>query len=143
MKIEFDWPESVPLDHIDTQFIQGMLDRMAVGFHNYGHSRRYEHVPHSLQNVMIRLAKYAGLTEVQRIVDVLASMDIDLRRTANTEFLIDAANYAMMEFMRPSLPDAKFQSTTKDDSPGAIVDGRHVKGKEHYPKPRRTPREGD
>lgn len=102
----------VPTDQIDIPFIQGMLDRMAVGFFNYGHMRRYEVKSHSLKNVMIRLKHY--------------------KKTKNTEFLIDAANYCMMEFCIPSISGAFFEPTTKKQSPGAIVDGKHVKGKEDY-----------
>jgi len=131
MKITFDWPDSVPQDQIDEPFIQGMLDRMAVGFHNYGHIRRYENVSNSLKNVIIRLAKYAGMNNIQEIVKEL-SVRIDLPPTGNTEFLMDASNYCMMEFVKPSLDFAYFATTTKEDSPGAIVGGKHVKGKEDY-----------
>lgn len=131
MKIKFNWPDSVPEDQIDIPFIQGMLDRMAVGFHNYGHMRRYENVSNSLKNVIIRLAKYAGMNNIQEIVKEL-SVRIDLPPTGNTEFLMDAANYAMMEFVKPGFDFAYFEPTTKEDSPGAIVDGKHVKGKEDY-----------
>ena len=122
MKIEFDWPDSVPEDQIDKPFIQGMLDRMAFGYHNYGHMRRDENVSNSLKNVRIRLDKY--------------------EETHNTEFLMDASNYCMMEFVKPGFSDAFFRPTTKEESPGAIVGGRHVQGKEDYPKTR-TIREGD
>lgn len=111
-KITLDWPDSVPIDQIDIPFIQGMLNRMAFGFHNYGHMRRYEKKSHSLKNIKIRLKEY--------------------ERTKNTEFLMDAANYAMMEFCVPSLKGAHFRPTSKAESPGAIVDGKHVKGKEDY-----------
>jgi hypothetical protein len=143
MKIEFDFPDSVPVDQIDVSFIQGMLNRMAFGYHNYGHMRRYEKVSNSLKNSVIRLCKYAGLETIAAIVDELRSRDIALERTANTEFLMDAANFNMMEFVKPSLPGAQFTATTKDQSPGAIVDGRHVKGREDYLESKRVKREGD
>jgi hypothetical protein len=110
--IKLHLPDMVPLNQIDIPFIQGMLDRMAVGFFNYGHMRRYEVKSHSLKNVKIRLKHY--------------------QKTKNTEFLIDAANYCMMEFCIPSIKGAFFEATTKKESPGAIVDGKHVKGKEDY-----------
>lgn len=110
--IKLKLPDMVPLNQIDIPFIQGMLDRMAVGFFNYGHMRRYEVKSHSLKNVMIRLNHY--------------------KKTKNTEFLIDAANYCMMEFCVPSIKGAFFEPTTKKQSPGAIVDGKHVRGKEDY-----------
>lgn len=123
--VKLKFPDSVPIDQIDVEFLQGMLNRMAFGFHNYGHSRRYQHKPHSLKNIEIRLKEY--------------------RRTHNTEFLMDAANYCMMEFCVPSFKDAYFRPTSKAESPGAIVDGKRVKGKEDYVSKHqvRQAREGD
>jgi hypothetical protein len=111
-EIKLKFPDSVPLDQIDIPFLQGMLNRMAFGFHNYGHMRRYDNRPNSLKNVEIRLREY--------------------KRTHNTEFLMDAANYCMMEFCAPHFKDAEFRATSKAESPGAIVNGRLVKGKEDY-----------
>jgi len=122
MKIELDWPDSVPLDHIEVSFLQGMLNRMAFGFHNYGHSRRTHHTFSGLENAKLRLAKY--------------------EESKNSEFLMDAANYCMIEFFRPSMADTFFRPTTKDESPGDIVDGRMVRGKEDY-ECVRVVREGD
>lgn len=87
---------------------------MAFGFHNYGHQRRYEQKSHSLKNVEIRLREY--------------------KRTHNTEFLMDAANFCMMEFCVPKFEDAHFTPTSKAESPGSVVDGKLVKGKEDYTK---------
>jgi hypothetical protein len=112
-KITFNWPESVPLDQINHQFIQGMLDRMAQGFHVYGHALREDHKPDSIACLKLRIKKY--------------------RETHNTEFLIDAANYAMMEFMKPKDSKAFFLPTTKRESPGAILQNKkRVKGKEDF-----------
>jgi hypothetical protein len=117
------FPDSVPIDHIDVVFLQGMLDRMAFGYHNYGHMRRWQARSNSLENIRIRLAKY--------------------EESRNTEFLMDAANFCMMEFCVPNLTGASFKATTKDESPGAIVDGRLVRGKEDYPDRRQPQHEGD
>jgi len=38
--------------------------------------------------------------------------------TGNTEWLIDAANFAMIEFMHPRHPHAHFTGTDDDASPG-------------------------
>jgi hypothetical protein len=111
-KISLNWPDSVPKDQISEQFLQGMLDRMAFGFHNYGHvklnaNRNYD-VPKSLR---LRMKKY--------------------RLTRNTEFLMDVANFAMMEFMQPKYRGATFTPTTKRESPGAVtMTGKIRKGKD-------------
>ena len=123
--VKLKFPDSVPIDQIDIPFLQGMLNRIAFGFHNYGHMRKYENKSHSLKNIELRLKEY--------------------RRTHNTEFLMDAANFCMMEFCVPSYADAHFRPTSKAESPGAIVNGKHVRGKEDYPLQHqvRSAREGD
>jgi hypothetical protein len=122
VKIEFNWPDSVPQDQIDVLFIQGMLDRMAMGFHNYGHMRRQHNRPDNIKNIDIRVKKY--------------------QESKNTEYLMDAANYCMMEFCVP-IEGAFFKTTEKHESPGSVVDGRLVQGKEGYIAGKQYRREGD
>jgi len=40
--------------------------------------------------------------------------------TANTEYLVDAANYAMLEFMYPQHEKAHFRATSSDESAGIV-----------------------
>lgn len=42
------------------------------------------------------------------------------KETKNTEYLLDAANYLMFEFMFPSIPDARFKPTDSGDSAGIV-----------------------
>jgi hypothetical protein len=128
MKITFKFPDSVPRDQINEQFIQGMLDRMAVGYHNYGHMRRKYNRPDNGKNIRIRWKEYM--------------------RTGNTEFLMDLSNFSMMEFTVPAHHKAHFKSTKAEDSPGSVVDGRLVKNKKDFKKVTgfhapRIQREGD
>lgn len=112
-KITLKWPDSIPQDQINVQFIQGMLDRMAFGYHNYGHIKNQFPDKHdALGNLALRVKTY--------------------KKTKNTEFLMDAANYCMIEFARPRFRDAFFESTSKAQSPGSIrrKDRKIVKGKE-------------
>jgi len=54
-------------------------------------------------------------------IDALKSLHDRLReyeQTGNTEFLIDAANFAMIEFMRPAREDAHYRATDSGESPG-------------------------
>lgn len=64
-------------------------------------------------------------------VDALKSLQQRLDKyheTHNTELLIDAANFALIEATCPRYPDATFRSTDSDESPGlAKVSG----GQEH------------
>ena len=67
---------------------------MIVSYFKYGpiadNYERYKCMD-ALGNIEKRLAKY--------------------RETGNTEFLADVANFAMIEFMNPSIPGAKYTPT--------------------------------
>lgn len=39
-------------------------------------------------------------------------------KTHNTEYLVDVANFAMIEFMRPAFEDSKYSPTDSGQSPG-------------------------
>jgi hypothetical protein len=111
---KFSWVDSVPSNQISDEFVQGMLNRMIHGYHKYGHVLRSVDKPDSIQCLRMRLKEY--------------------RKTGNTEWLIDAANYAMMEFMAPRHRRAHFRATRSDESPGAVlVGGKHVQGKRDMP----------
>jgi hypothetical protein len=66
----------------------------------YGPSRKA--APHYdyVKNAIVRLREY--------------------ERTGNTEFLVDAANFALLEYACPSHPDAHFRATDHDESPRAV-----------------------
>lgn len=56
-------------------------------------------------------------------VDALATMELCIqkyRETGNTEYLCDAANYAMFEFMFPQVPGAFFKATDSSESAGVV-----------------------
>ena len=96
-----------PATEYELQFLQGMLDRMAVSFHKYG----------------------AVNDAYPDRVDAIASLKVRLERYAedgNTEWLMDAANFAMIEFMRPRHPDAHFKATDSGESPGRITTSGNV-----------------
>lgn len=89
----------MPDTEYDTRFLQGMLDRMAVSYHKYGAvAKAYPHDVSALMSLQQRVDKYL--------------------ETGNTEFLIDVANFAMIEHMRPSVEDAFYAATESDQSPG-------------------------
>lgn len=88
-----------PMSEFSHDFVKGMANRMAVSFHKYGLVA--DAVPD----------KVDALASAQQRVDLY-------RETGNTEALIDAANFLMMEFMHPSIPDAYFAATDSDGSPG-------------------------
>ena len=90
---------TVPQSEFSDQFVQGMYDRMAVSYFKYGKvSDGYPKPLSALASLGQRLVKY--------------------QETGNTEYLIDAANFAMIEFMRPSVVGAHFTPTDAHGSPG-------------------------
>lgn len=64
-------------------------------------------------------------TERWNYVDEVAQAEITAeerlrlyRETDNTEWLVDLANFAMIEYMHPSHPQAHFRATGSNESPG-------------------------
>jgi hypothetical protein len=99
-----------PSTQYSEKFLQGMVDRGLMSFSKYGHIKdSVEKGMDPVSEVRARLRKYWS--------------------TGNTEWLIDAANYCMIEFMHPSHPEAHFRSTDSSESDGrAMRDGtRHAK----------------
>lgn len=83
-------------------FVTHMQNAMVVSFYKYGLlSEAYPHKVDAVGSLTERLRKYA--------------------ETGNTEFLVDVANFAMIEFMHPRHPNAFFQGTDDDASPGRRV----------------------
>lgn len=83
-------------------FVRGMKCRMVVSFFKYGAIR--DAYP----------AKVDAITSMQRRID-------QYRETGNTECLMDAANFLMIEFMHPRQPGAFFKGTDSDQSPGRVT----------------------
>jgi hypothetical protein len=90
---------AVPASEFSDQFVQGMYDRMAVSFFKYGKvADAYPDKVDAIASLKKRLDRYA--------------------ETGNTEWLMDVANFAMIEFMRPRHPKAHFEGTDSHQSPG-------------------------
>jgi rhamnogalacturonyl hydrolase YesR len=89
----------VPDTEVSRQFMDGMCNRMAMSFFKYGPvAAAYPHKVDAIESLRVRLAKYA--------------------ETGNTEYLMDVANFAMIEFMHPKHESAFFHATDADGSPG-------------------------
>ena len=84
----------------DPKFWEGMVARMEMSYFKYGDVRD------------------AGRTD--RIASLKQRLD-KYQETGNTEFLMDAANFAMIEFMFPHHPKAHFKSTDSNESPGVTT----------------------
>lgn len=93
----------IPATEFSKGFLQGMLTRMGVSFHKYGAVKDAFPELDPIKSLRLRLKKY--------------------QQTGNTEWLIDAANFAMIEFMHPSHPKAHYRATDSHESPGRVVRG--------------------
>ncbi len=91
----------VPDSEFAEPFVQKMADRMSMSYFKYGLvSEAYPIKVDALASLKLRLALY--------------------EETGNKEHLIDAANYAMIEFMHPRHPQAHFVAEDSKASPGRV-----------------------
>jgi hypothetical protein len=75
---------------------------MSVSFHKYGYVKdAYPHRVNAIECLQQRIDSYF--------------------ETGNTEYLMDVANFAMIEFMHPAHENAFFKGTDSDGSPGRIT----------------------
>lgn len=94
--------EEILATEFSAPFVRKMQNAMCVSFYKYGAVKEaYPSRVDAVESLKIRLAKYA--------------------ETGNTEFLVDAANFAMIEFMHPKHPDAHYRATDAEESPGRIA----------------------
>jgi hypothetical protein len=97
-----EWPNSVPLTEFSNEFVQFMANRMATSFFKYGPLELgYPNKINALESLQDRLREY--------------------KRTLNTEFLVDAANFCLIEFLKPSLKGAFFKATDSNESTGRVT----------------------
>lgn len=92
---------------VSASFMRGMASRMAMSYEKYGDYREaYPDKMDALASLELRLKKY--------------------RETGNTEYLIDASNFCMIEFMAPRRRDTFFEPTDSNGSPGRVSVGGNV-----------------
>lgn len=98
---------TMPKEYSDT-FDQLRQNRVEMSFYKYGP---------------------AEINYKKKLVDALRSVDLCIdkyKRTGNTEYLCDAANYLMFEFMYPQIPGAHFETTSSEQSAG--IAGKPIGG---------------
>jgi hypothetical protein len=94
-----NWPKAIPASEWSETFEQGRADRMAVSYCKYGAvAEAYPHRVDAIESLKLRLERYLN--------------------DGNTEWLMDVANFAMIEFMHPKHARAHFKATDSDASPG-------------------------
>lgn len=81
------------------KFVEGMKNRITTSHYKYGRAdKTYPELAQALECAKERIQEY--------------------EKTKNTEYLIDAANFCMLEFMYPCLENAKFEPADSDKSIG-------------------------
>lgn len=97
----------VPLTEFDADFVVKMISAMMVSFHKYGRvADAYPLKFAAVDDVRTQMAKY--------------------RETGNKHFLVDAANFAMIEAMHPGRKDgAEWLGNDAADSPGRNTAAGH------------------
>lgn len=92
-------------------FVQGMANRMAVSFHKYGPvAEAYPSKVDALATLQTKIDLYlkGGVVKGKKIAP------------GNTEYLMDAGNYCMIEFMYPKNRKAFFQPTDSSGTNGRV-----------------------
>jgi hypothetical protein len=97
--MEIKMADGVPSSEFSRPFVQGMADRMGVSYCKYGRvAEAYPSRVDAIASLKLRLEKY--------------------EQTGNTEWLMDVANFAMIEYMHPRPAQAHFRATDSKESPG-------------------------
>jgi len=91
----------IPATEFSDDFTTKMRNRMAVSYHKYGPiAKAYPHKVNAIKSLKERLKKY--------------------EETGNAEWLIDVANFCMIEFMLPAHENAHFEAKDSNESPGRV-----------------------
>ena len=109
-----DWANNASKEHHDAEsrtllsrdtdrrFHALMDNAMLVSAYKYGPvAEAYPERVNAIQSLNVRLAKYI--------------------ETGNVEYLVDVANFAMIEFMHPAHGNAHYKATDADGSPGRVA----------------------
>lgn len=95
----------IPLTEFDPEFVVRMMSAMMVSFHKYGRvAEAYPLKMDAASDVRARMTKY--------------------RTPGNKHYLVDAANFAMIEAMHPGR-EAEWGGNDAADSPGRTTASGH------------------
>lgn len=84
------------------RFDQLRRNRVEISYYKYGPAR-----------ANFESGNVQAIPTMQRCID-------EYNATGNTEYLLDAANYLMFEFMYPQVPGAYFRATDSKESAGIV-----------------------
>ena len=89
----------------------------------FPHDGYWDAVGMAANRMAVSEQKYGSVEDNYPGADALGTIHQRLARyaeTGNTEWLLDVANMALIEHLRPSHPDAHFRATDSDESPGIV-----------------------
>lgn len=95
--------EEILKEDFSEAFVSKMKSAIEMSYYKYGNAKK----------------TYPNLAQAYKCIQQRLDLYI---KTHNTEYLIDVANFTMLEFMFPSWEDAKYNPTDSDGSPG-LADG--------------------
>lgn len=116
---------AAPSTEVCAPFLKGMIDAMGLSFFKYGAvAEGYPKNVDAINSLKVRLARY--------------------EETGNTRWLVDIANYAMIEFMHPRHPDAHMpeddaQSPGRVNTAGRLTEEANTPSQEAIRKPSTAP----
>ena len=94
-----DTREEIMKRDFSEEFVTKMKNAIEMSHHKYGWmSKTYPELAQAYKCIQERLEMYI--------------------KTHNKDYLVDIANFAMIEFKHPSFEDAKYTPTDSDKSPG-------------------------
>lgn len=94
-----DTEEMILKRDFSNEFVTKMKNAILTSHYKYGYmSETYPELAQAYKCIKERLELY--------------------EKTHNTEYLVDIANFAMIEFKHPAFKDAKYTPTDSDQSPG-------------------------
>lgn len=117
----------VPESEFSPVFVQAMYDRMAVSFFKYGKVKdAYPAKVDAVKSLIQRLVKYCGFARIDEALrrlkeDTTFTKTFPVAGDGNTEWLVDAGNFALIEFLAPAHKQAHFQGTDAGASPGRVT----------------------
>lgn len=100
-------PEEISAQEYSEEFDKLRKNRVLMSFYKYGAAK-----------INYREKLISALGSMQKCID-------KYNKTGNTEYLVDAANYLMFEYMFPQHPNTYFKATDSGESAG--IDGMSVK----------------
>lgn len=98
-----DMREEILKRDFSETFVNKMKNAIEMSYYKYGYTNKtYPELAQAYKCIKQRLELY--------------------EKTHNMEYLVDVANFAMLEFLYPAFSDAKYTPTDSDKSPG-LADG--------------------